>query len=1703
MRQSQGEKSGNNQTASSLTTEGKLKTPENRVSKKTCKYPGMETVIHGNGAIAHVMGHVCGGVIGYPITPSTEISELFEAFRARGGCNVWGKHPFFFEPEGEHSAQSGAMGATLVGGRFISNASSSQGILYGLESHYVTVGKKVGGFVLQVAARAVSKHSLNVMAGHDDVYALLPSGYTILFGSNPQEATDLAAIAYRVSSLSMVPVTNAMDGFSTSHMQCETLLPEPELLKEFLGDPSGRIKSPTVAQEMLYGAKGRVYQLQQYLHKHHGDFQPDSLTALDDFLVDRAAEIEADNKGEMVQESLAWIPEELQGQWRRQWVNAYEKGTRQLVPAMVDVNNPGLTGGVQNQPDFQAGLVDHQTHFVNEIPNFVRQAMDEYGELTGRHYNPVQTFLADDAEHVIVGLGSVTDDAEAVATYLRGQGKKVGVVSIKLLQPFPEGELVAALDGKKAVTVLERSEVTALTNLVTQSLFKARENNDLIRHRGIPPIDSLPKISTGIFGVGAHDLQPRHLIAAYRNMESTLNVPFFYLGSQFFEKNPSPGNAELQQRLKHAYPETEFMALETKENPCLLPPDAFRIRFHSVGGYGTIATGKLLTDILAGVMGLHSKSAPKYGSEKSGAPTNFYITLSPEPIKITNAELEDVEIVVSPDHKVFSHTNPLRGLVEDGTLIIQSHHTPLEVWQELPAFARKTIREKRIQLYIVDAFGVAKKHAPVPDLEIRMMGIAFIGAICGHVDRIAADRSEHAILEKVEQQVTKKFGAKGTAVVDSNMRVVREGLEATHRIDYSTGEFKAAEKLVPVHSGPGVEVSAAMSGATGSSVTNGLFDHAYYNDILADRIKDGSIGEAPVMPGSGLFMPVASAAWKDKGMFRLDVPVYSAHLCTGCMECAVVCPDAAIPNTVHDIHDLLLTAIGKLDVTEQHKAQMSGQVFPLTKTIREAYRNLPSKDNKAFSEIVAESLSSLEIDNVSLKRDFDKIVETLECFPVVKTRPFFDAMEKNAPGTGGLYSASIDPWKCSGCLECVDVCGPGALSAAKQSSQLQAQMSRNFEFLSQLPNTPARFTESAIQPGGDSKRLILDHDNYYAMTGGHGACRGCGEVTAIRLLIATNNAIHEKKRKTHIKELEELIDSLNTKLETVQSDANDPDRLQRMQNTIGTLEKRLYLFESGPTGNGPSFAAIANATGCSSVYASTFPSNPYKDPWVNSLFQDTPAVAKGIFESLCATAVDDFSALRIANLDLQDQYNPEIHDRLFRCFNWHHFSADEFALLPAVISMGGDGASYDIGFGALSRLLVSETPIKIVVLNTGAYSNTGGQTSTASFTAQDSDLTRFGVAHSGKQEDRKELGLIASFHPKVLVIQTSAALQSHFMKNTLEFLTYNESPAVFDTYTTCQPEHGIADDAGSRQAVLAVESRMNPVFVHDPRRGDTLAERFSLEGNPEIGKDWITTTLDFIDDEGNAQLLEIPFTAADFALTEGRFKKHFHPVNGEGEPTPVHEYIDLDEAGRYGKVPFIWSTRADGKLIRLTMTSAIVDLTEERRRNWRMLEYLGGLHIDRMETNHRQELDDWQQKYQQSNVARENAIDSIARGMAELASASGAPATSIEGIPVTVASAAQTATRIPAPASDNQDGRPLVEITADDLPKCTNCKTCYQDLSELFEKTKIVVDGSAIEVSRVIPGVLDKIEITPELVQRASRVADDCDAEIIRFYPPE
>ncbi|MBF0421561.1 MAG: 2-oxoacid:acceptor oxidoreductase family protein [Magnetococcales bacterium] len=1669
------------------------------------KFPGLKAVIHGNGAVAHVMGHVCGGVIGYPITPSTEISEIYESFRANGGMNVWGKHPFFFEPEGEHSAQSGALGAAMTGGLYVSNASSSQGILYGLESHYVTAGKKVGGFVLHIAARVVSKHSLNVMAGHDDVYAMVNSGYTILFGSNPQEAADLAAISYKVSAQSLIPVANAMDGFATSHMQSEARLPEPELLATFLGDPEERIPCPTMAQEMLFGAKGRVFQLKQFIQRHRADFDEAAVAPLMAHLDAQARDIEQDGEGTTIGATLEWIPPSLQAKWSRQWRHAHAKGTRQRVPALIDPNNPGSTGPVQNQPDFQGGSADHRTHFAGAVPGFIRRAMDDYSRLTGRVYHPVRAYRNEDADYVIVSMGSVTDDCEAMVDHLRQQGKRVGSVSIKQFMPFPEGDVVKALSGKKAVTVLERSDSTLLSELVGNALFKAVQNHRQQRHDDIPPLAEAPTLCTGIFGLGGHDLQPRHLAAAFRNMEEGQNVPLFYLGSRFFEETQDQELMDLQQQLRLAYPETVRMSFPTDPNPHLLPQGALRVRFHSVGGYGTIATGKLLTDILAGVMELHSKSAPKYGSEKSGAPTNFYLTLSPEPIKITNAELEEVEIVLSPDHKVFEHTNPLRGLAHGGTFIMQSNETPLEVWKGLPAAARRQIREKGVQFYVVDAFSIAKENAPTQDLQVRMMGIAFIGAMCGNVAQVMGASSEETLLTKIQNQIQKKFGAKGDKVVASNMAVIKRGILATRRVDYNEPAFAEAEAGVAnVTRGAGVAVSASMVQRRPASNCAGMFDQDYFGRTAVDPFKAGTISESPIYPGQGLHIPIATAAWKDKGLFRLDVPIFVPHLCTGCMECAIACPDAAIPNTVHEIHDLITTGIAQLDIPEPQRHALSDLVIPLSNVVREMYRKLPPKDPKSFSDIVADAGFQMDIgmdfgSSTTTRENFSKLVAVLAKFHVAKTRPFFDAMEKAVPGSGGLYSVVVDPWKCTGCLECVDVCGPHALVEKVQTPEIAHTLEEGLTFLSRLPNTPNRFFNTALTPSGDTKRMMLDHKNYYALTGGHGACRGCGEVTAVRLVTGMNRALHSERYRRRILQLEQLIQAVKDKLGQLNG---DQVRRQRLQESLRIMERSLFHLESGPTGNGPANAVFANATGCTSVYGSTFPFNPYTDPWVNSLFHDTAPLAKGIFEGVAQSVAREFKAVRVAELELNDGYDASVHDRYFKYFGWENFSHEERALLPSVFTLGGDGSQFDIGFGALSRLLSTRTPVKCLVVDTGTYSNTGGQASTSSYIGQDSDLSRFGQQHPGKAESRKEFSLLAAFHPQVFVVQTSVGIQNHFLKSVLELLNYQESPALLTVYTPCQPEHGIGDNASTRRAREAVQSRLNPVFVHNPLAGETLAERFSIEGNPDPSQDWSQTTFTYDDDEGHPQIKQIPFTPADFAVREGRFKKHFRPVRDEDELKEISQYIALSREAREGLTPFIWGTDKKNHLTRLAVSPAIVNLTDDCLRNWRSLQTLSGMQLGQMAESHRKEMELWKQRYEQAVKEREESMDSIARGMSELASGARAAAAGIVGSVLAGAGVSTAGDAATAAGSKGTSAKPLVVIAPEDAHKCTNCKKCYLDVGALFENVTIMHEGKSKEVSRVKQGVLGSIELTPDLIKKAERVANDCDAAIIQFNRP-
>ena len=380
--------------------------------------------------------------------------------------------------------------------------------------------------------------------------------------------------------------------------------------------------------------------------------------------------------------------------------------------------------------------------------------------------------------------------------------------------------------------------------------------------------------------------------------------------------------------------------------------------------------------------------------------------------------------------------------------------------------------------------------------------------------------------------------------------------------------------------------------------------------------------------------------------------------------------------------------------------------------------------------------------------------------------------EKKEAGSGGQFGIFIDPTKCKGCAECVQVCadlGYNALRMIDKEEETIPQYKASFDFFRKLPATPKRFI---------SDRVLVDMmlaDSSLLYVGGAGSCAGCGEATALRMWMAAT------------------------------------------------------AYQVGGENIG-----IVNSTGCSTVYASTYPYNPWAVSWTNSLFENGPTDAMGV-------------RARWNQLGWQDK-------RLW--------------------VIGGDGAMLDIGFGALSRMMASGMDIKVLVLDTQVYSNTGGQSSTGTFRGQGTKMSPFGSAEMGKTRRRKEVANIAMMHPNVYVAQTTAAHMNHFYRAVLEANEY-PGPALISVYTTCQPEHGVGDNEAMQRARAAVDSRAFPLLIHDPRKGETFRERLDLKGNPNVKEDWYV----------NPKTKE-PFTFIDFARGEGRFAKHF---DKDGNPLPELE----------------------------------------------------------------------------------------------------------------------------------------------------------------------------------------------------------------------
>src|SRR5438105_8737285 len=178
-------------------------------------FPGIPTTSDGAGMVTWVETHITQGACAYPITSSTTMGGGYQVEVSNGKKNLWGEELAFIEPESEHSAASTCEGFAVAGGR-VTNFTSGQGLILMKEVLYVISGKRLP-IVFHIGARALTSQSLNVHAGHDDVYGVADCGCGVIYARNAQEACDLALIARRAAETAETPFMNVQDGFLTTH----------------------------------------------------------------------------------------------------------------------------------------------------------------------------------------------------------------------------------------------------------------------------------------------------------------------------------------------------------------------------------------------------------------------------------------------------------------------------------------------------------------------------------------------------------------------------------------------------------------------------------------------------------------------------------------------------------------------------------------------------------------------------------------------------------------------------------------------------------------------------------------------------------------------------------------------------------------------------------------------------------------------------------------------------------------------------------------------------------------------------------------------------------------------------------------------------------------------------------------------------------------------------------------------------------------------------------------------------------------------------------------------------------------------------------------------------------------------------------------------------------------------------------------------
>ena len=501
----------------------------------------------------------------------------------------------------------------------------------------------------------------------------------------------------------------------------------------------------------------------------------------------------------------------------------------------LNPNHPCQRGSAQN-PDIFFQAREACNPYYDALPAIVQNYMDKVNEKIGTDYKLFNYYGAEDAEHVIVAMGSVCDTIEETIDYLMAAGEKVGVVKVRLYRPFSAEALINAIpDSVKKISVLDRTkEPGALGEPLYLDVVAALKGTKF---------DAVP-IYTGRYGLGSKDTTPAQIVAVYHNDEKQK----FTIG--------------IEDDVTH-------LSLKADEPLVTTPEGTINCKFWGLGADGTVGANKNSIKIIGDNTDMYAQAYFDYDSKKSGGVTMSHLRFGKSPIKSTYL-IRQANFVACHNPSYVDKYNMVQELVDGGTFLLNCSWDMEGLEEHLPGQVKSYIANHNIKFYTIDGIKIGKEIGLGGRINTVLQSAFF---------KLAAIIPEEEAIDLMKAAAKATYGRKGDAIVQMNYDAIDAGAKQVVEIQVpESWKDCADEGLFMAHAEGGRQDVVDFVNNIQSKV-----NAQEGNSLPVSAFKDYVDGTTP----SGY------SAYEKRGI-AVNIPVWQPENCIQCNRCAYVCPHAVI-----------------------------------------------------------------------------------------------------------------------------------------------------------------------------------------------------------------------------------------------------------------------------------------------------------------------------------------------------------------------------------------------------------------------------------------------------------------------------------------------------------------------------------------------------------------------------------------------------------------------------------------------------------------------------------------------------------------------------------------------------------------------------------------------------------------------------------------